>query len=253
MRKKLNIVLLCTLVMFLCSGCALTDQIDRMRNPDKPEYQYESILDELNTMSMSKETAEAGKRAADAYADLESVEVADHFWEAILPGKVLKSTYSRMKKKAAKASSEYASLYSTDDIIMQERDRSRLEEEEEGSKSLWERLFGTNTKKDSSKSSSKMTMIIILVIVVLIVIAILLLLNKKGRAAPKKAKPKQIEKKPVETEHTEIKEVKVGADLKVNYDKLLDQACAKLNLDKEELLKQYDGDARRAYEATNLM
>ena len=41
--------------------------------------------------------------------------------------------------------------------------------------------------------------------------------------------------------------------MKVNYDKLLDQACTKLGLDKEEMLKKYDGDVRKAYEATNLM
>ena len=253
MRKKLTLTLLCLLIAMMCSGCAFVTYVNNLLNSASANNQKQDIIDELKSTSMSKETAEAGKRAADAYADLESVEVADHFWEAIKPGVVLKSTYSRMEKKAAKASSEYASLYSTDDIITQERDRSRLEEEEESSKSLLERLFGTNTKKDSSKSSSKMTMIIIIIIVVLIVVAVLMFLNKRGRATPKRAVPKKIEQKPAAIESTEIKTVEVGADLKVNYDKLLDQACTKLGLDKEEMLKKYDGDVRKAYEATNLM
>lgn len=254
MHKKSTLVLLCTLIMLLCSGCALTDQMNRMLNPDSAYNKNQSILSELKSTSMSKETAEAGKKAADAYAKLDRNTVTKNPFKAIFSSEYcLPSSYARMEKKAAKASSEYAVLYSTDDVIKQQRDREQLAEEEQNSKSLWERIFGTNTKRDSSKSNSNMTMIIILVVVVLIVIVVLLLLNKRGRATPKKATPKKIEQKAIENEHTEIKDVKVGADLKVNYDKLLDQACTKLNLDKEEMLRKYDGDARRAYEATNLM
>ena len=251
MRKSLNIILLCTLVMLLCSGCALKDQIDRMMNPDKPEYQCESILDELNSMSMTTETAEAGKKAADAANNLATVKKYKKV--GMLCPWMYGAVEAYAENKAAKASSKYAELKSTDSIIRAKREKEQLAEEEQNSKSLWERIFGTNTKKDSSKSNSNMSMIIILVIVILIVIAILLLLNKRGRATPKKATPKKVEQKATKDERTEIKDVKVGADLKVNYDKLLDQACTKLNLDKEEMLRKYDGDARRAYEATNLM
>lgn len=223
MSKRVILLLLCVCLLFCSTGC--TAWITEKKNGD-------NYVDNNNALqlAMSQHSADLIESCNAQYDKISEHYVADNIFEAIFSkDAVMPSTMARMQKKADSMQSRVNRALANDSKYQQSL--SIMNDK------------GKNNK--TSKLFSQWKFIIIVVIVLLIIIFIALLLSKikqpKQHVSSSPTTPKQ------------NTEVTVGADVKVNYDKLLAKNCKRLNIDNDEILAKHNGDTKSAYEETNLM
>lgn len=229
MRKRITLVLMCLCLMFSCTGCSTW--ITEKKNGD-------NYVDNNNALqlAMSQKSADLIEQCNAQYDKMSEHYVADNIFEAIFSkDAVMPSTMERMQKKADSMQSRVNRALATDDKYQQS--------------------LAILKDKENNDSSQKMADIfnkwkfgIAIAIILIIIILVVCITSKSGKN--KQPTPQQ----PVLAVTSQpCAAVAVGDDVKVNYNRLLSENCERLNINRDEILAKHNGDAKAAYEETNLM
>lgn len=224
--KRLLLLSLCVIMCFNLTGCNITDWYESLQREEKTQNVFDTIADD-NCFAMSKETKESQNNwldttqsFADATADYEA---ACAGWWPWHPFKEKKMENAKAKMK--KAETSYEKAKSTDKVFQQ----AKKDAEEHDSKELQTTL-------------DKYLPYIVVVIVLIVVLIVISKLKKKPAALVTQ-----------EVTPTVMEDVNRTGQLSVDYEGLLKHNCDKVGLNFDEVLQDYGGDARRAYESTNLL
>lgn len=219
---------LCTtlLLLFMCislSGC----DIKQIVNEIQDKANKENILEELSKdskLAMSQETHDAKVKLKESLDKEANQESGWKFWEWHKDNYCMplfkKSQEAKLKAKTSKAESLYNNAKAVDKVYQDAKEADRKESSIE---------LQTTIQK-------YLPLIIILVVLIALVIIISLLRKKK---------PEQCVDEVPYTNHS--------GQLNVDYEGLLRNSCEKVGMNYDEVLKDYNGDVRKAYESVNLM
>jgi len=227
MKYKRRVILtFCILTISFClSGCWLKNITEQNDKNVKT-----AALTQSANLAMSASTHKELVRATDA-SD-KAKRLADEYYEAKTNGGWPWHPFKRKKMEQAEA---YA------DKTYSDFDSARLADT-----TYQESAKEAGVDGGDDKSWVPVVIIIIVVVVIAIIIVIIVLITR----------PKRVQENNIETstpEPVEPIEAKQTGQLEVNYEKLLKSNCDKVGLNYDEVLADYGGDARRAYESTNLM
>lgn len=228
MKKRITLVFMCLCLMFSCTGCKVwfTDKTNDTK-----------YVDNANALqlSMSQKSADLIEKCNAQYDKMSEYYVTDNLLKALFSKEaVTQSTMDRMQKKADHLQSQVDSALARDTKYQQSL--SILKDQE-----------NNNSSQKMADLFNKWKFGIAIAIILIIIILVVCITSKPG-------KNKQPTSQPVPVAVPQpCAAVAVGNDVKVNYNRLLSENCERLNINRDEILAKHNGDAKAAYEETNLM
>lgn len=212
MRKFISILVVCFMCLNL-SGCAVKDVIKDVEQGIQRDAAT-NVLKDVSQTAHSKSTEKAAVKVSKSY------EKADWWSKFPLIGGFVSDRY---KATAYKQTETLKNKLKTDKTYQTAKEAERKKQE-----------------KDTTDIIKKYLPILVIVIVAIIVIWLLT-----------KRKPKPVNEVTQQEEVKQIEDVNVkrSGQLKVDYEKLLRECCAKKGLNYDSTLQEYNGNARAAYEA----
>lgn len=224
--KRLLLLSLCVIMCFNLTGCNITDWYESLQREDITQNVFDTVTYD-NNFAMSKETKESQNNWLDTTQSFKDAtanyEAACESWWPFHPFKQKKM--AEAKAEMTKAETSYERAKSTDKVFQQ----SKKDAEERDSKELQTTL-------------DKYLPYIVVVIALIVVLIVISKLKKKPKAIITQ-----------EVTPTVVEDVNRTGQLSVDYEGLLKHNCDKVGLNFDEVLRDYGGDARRAYESTNLL
>lgn len=229
MRKRITLAFMCLCLMFCCTGCKgwLAEQLNN-----------KNYVDNNNALqlAMSQKSADLIERCNAQYDKISEHYVADNIFEAMFsPDAVMQSTMNRMQNKAES---------------MQRRVNRALEYDKKYQQSL-----AILKDKENNRSAQKIAdifnewkFVIAIAIILIIIILVVCIMSKSG-----KNKQLTTQQAAPAASPQPCTAVAIGDDVKVNYYRLLSENCDRLNINRDKILAKHNGDAKAAYEETNLM
>lgn len=229
MRKRITLVLMCLCLMFSCTGCStwLTEE--------QNDTNYVNNNNALQ-LAMSQKSADLINQCNAQYDEMYEHYVADNIFEAIFNKEaVTSSTMNRMQKKADSMQSRVDRALATD--------------------KKYQQSLAILKDKENNISSQKIAdifnewkFVIAIAIILIIIILVVCIMSKSG-----KNKQPTTQQAAYVVSPQPCTAVAIGDDVRVNYDRLLSENCARLNTNRDAILAKHNGDAKAAYEETNLM
>lgn len=230
MRKRITLAFMCLCLMFSCTGC--TTWITEKMN----DANYANNNNALQ-LAMSQKSADLIEHCNAQYDKIGEHYIADNLFEAIFSKEaVTKSTMNRMQNKA--------------DHLQSSVDRALARD------TKYQQSLAILKDKENNNSLQKMTDLfnkwkfgIVIAIILIIIILVACITSKSGKTKQPTPQPVPV---PVAVPQP-CAAVAVGEDVRVNYNRLLSENCKRLNINRDEILSKHNGDAKAAYEETNLM